>query len=169
MLRRGFGVTLLVTMVIVLTGSSSVMAQNFTFDGAQRWHLPNGQDLWYVWGTVDTDLIGNDFTINVNFKNSGGDVVFPKTIVFRDHNVDGWGHYFLRDSEFTITEACATIPIPGKTGDDRQDCVPVVTNPGHAPYSEVPSLTGYGLAVLMLMLLITGAWMYRKKRAATTA
>jgi hypothetical protein len=126
------------------------MAQSITVTKATKSDLGGNQTEYCLEGTADN--VGNNYHIDIQIKDEQGGLIGTFQVVVTDGSAT-WSVCETLASGGTNWSACL-IDDPGKS--NRQQCDDEVT--GLFPH-PTPSLTNWGLLVLLLLLLLSGVYL----------
>ena len=146
-----------IAMLFVFVGSVAAQDLTITKANVTPTGVPN-QAQYEIGGTIDG--VGDNYTIDITIKDNSGTVIASLTTQLVITNGAGnWNATINGVSGGVSVTVCAT--------DDGGKDWPCVEDFVIIP--KVPSMTNYGLALLVLLLIGSTVWVIRRKRANVTA
>ncbi|MEA3297021.1 MAG: hypothetical protein U9R56_04080 [candidate division Zixibacteria bacterium] len=146
-----------VAMMFVFAGSVAAQDLAVTNATVTSTDVPN-QATYEIGGTIDG--VGDNYTIDITIKDNGGTVIASLTTQLVITNGAGEWNATINGVAGGVTVTVCATDDGGKDWPCIEDFVII---------PKVPSLTTYGLAVLVLLLIGSTVWVLRRKRANVTA
>ncbi len=153
-----------VVIALTLLLASSAMAQNHTWKHAAVNTTGQAVDDFHAvytgtGGSITNVVITRDPGANAVVTVTGGNTI---DITWDDDSVPAGG---ILELTFKTTEPSVQVGEAYWTDDGADAGVPDT----EFFHEELPSLTTYGLIGLALLIVVSGLWIYRRKRAAAVA